>query len=378
MTEHLDVVVVGAGLSGIGAGYHLQTECPGRPTRSSRPATAWAAPGTSSATRACAPTRTCSRSASRSSRGAARPSPTARRSSTTSSAPRGSTTSTSGSATARAWSAPTGRAPTLAGPSRSRSPAADGSVRQESLTCGFFYSCAGYYDYEHPHDPLLPGIEDFAGTVVHPQFWPEDLDVTGKRVVVIGSGATAVTLVPALGETAGSVTMLQRTPTWITAVPARDKIADRIRAVLPAQAGPPDDPDEEHRLRPGVLRALPASARLGPQAPPRTDGQDARRRRGGGARALHPAVRPVGPAPLPGPRRGLLPGDAPGQGRGGHRHHRHVRPRGDPPGVGQGPRGRRRRHRHRPAAAALRRRESRRSTAPRSRSTTSSSGGARC
>ncbi|WP_278266082.1 NAD(P)/FAD-dependent oxidoreductase [Nocardia sp. AG03] len=103
-----------------------------------------------------------------------------------------------------------------------------------TLTCGFLYACAGYYDYQQPHDPVFAGRDDFAGTIVHPQFWPADLDVRGKRIVVIGSGATAVTLVPSLAAEAEHVTMLQRTPTWISAVPGRDKQADKIRDLLPA------------------------------------------------------------------------------------------------------------------------------------------------
>ncbi|GAA2793145.1 NAD(P)/FAD-dependent oxidoreductase [Saccharopolyspora taberi] len=109
-----------------------------------------------------------------------------------------------------------------------------GNVEQRRLTCDFLYSCAGYYDYERGHDPVFPGVESFAGTVVHPQFWPEELDYAGKRVVVIGSGATAVTLVPSMAEDAARVTMLQRSPTWISPVPGRDRVADRVRAVLPA------------------------------------------------------------------------------------------------------------------------------------------------
>ncbi|MGX1809547.1 flavin-containing monooxygenase [Nocardia sp. NPDC055321] len=106
-------------------------------------------------------------------------------------------------------------------------------VEQRTLTCGFLYSCAGYYDYDRGHSPDFPGLDEFAGTVVHPQFWPQDLDYTGKKVVVIGSGATAVTLVPAMAEQAEHVTMLQRSPTWISAVPGRDKVADSIREKLP-------------------------------------------------------------------------------------------------------------------------------------------------
>ncbi|NUT99353.1 MAG: NAD(P)/FAD-dependent oxidoreductase [Saccharothrix sp.] len=104
-----------------------------------------------------------------------------------------------------------------------------------TLTCGFLYACAGYYDYERGHEPEFPGRESFAGRVVHPQFWPEDLDYAGKRVVIIGSGATAVTLVPAMADTAAHVTMLQRSPTWISPVPGRDKIADALRSALPAR-----------------------------------------------------------------------------------------------------------------------------------------------
>ncbi|WP_036498757.1 MULTISPECIES: flavin-containing monooxygenase [Nocardia] len=105
---------------------------------------------------------------------------------------------------------------------------------ERTLSCRFLYSCSGYYDYDQGHAPEFPGVETFSGTMVHPQFWPEDLDYAGKKVVVIGSGATAVTLVPAMAEQAERVTMLQRSPTWISAVPGRDKQADKIRELLPA------------------------------------------------------------------------------------------------------------------------------------------------
>ncbi|MBB5800847.1 cation diffusion facilitator CzcD-associated flavoprotein CzcO [Saccharothrix ecbatanensis] len=111
-----------------------------------------------------------------------------------------------------------------------------GVVTSSTLTCDFVYSCTGYYNYDQGHDPVFPGIESFRGDVVRPQFWPEDLDYAGKRVVVIGSGATAVTLVPSMAETAAHVTMLQRSPTWIGVVPGRDKLADRVRRLLPANA----------------------------------------------------------------------------------------------------------------------------------------------
>ena len=112
----------------------------------------------------------------------------------------------------------------------------DGRAVRRSLTCNFLYSCAGYYDYEHPHAPVFEGVDDFDGDVVLPQFWPEGLDYAGKQVVVIGSGATAVTLVPAMvsgDRAAAHVTMLQRSPTWIAAVPGRDRHADRLRELLP-------------------------------------------------------------------------------------------------------------------------------------------------
>src|ERR671932_831125 len=102
-------------------------------------------------------------------------------------------------------------------------------------TCGFLYMCAGYYRYSAGYTPEFERARDFEGIVVHPQHWPEDLDVTGKRVVVVGSGATAVTLVPALAATAEHVTMLQRTPTYIVSLPSRDRFADRLRRRPPAQ-----------------------------------------------------------------------------------------------------------------------------------------------
>lgn len=104
-----------------------------------------------------------------------------------------------------------------------------------TLTCGFLFLCSGYYDYARGHAPDFPGQERFIGPIVHPQHWPDDLDVTGKRVVVIGSGATAVTLVPALARSAARVTMLQRSPSYVVARPSRDAAAERLRRWLPAR-----------------------------------------------------------------------------------------------------------------------------------------------
>jgi cation diffusion facilitator CzcD-associated flavoprotein CzcO len=108
-----------------------------------------------------------------------------------------------------------------------------------ALTCSFLYTCAGYYRYDKGYTPDFPGIEDFGGQVVHPQHWPSDLDYTGKKVVVIGSGATAVTLVPAMAEQAAHVTMLQRSPTYIVSMPSKDAVADALRDKLPATVAYP-------------------------------------------------------------------------------------------------------------------------------------------
>jgi cation diffusion facilitator CzcD-associated flavoprotein CzcO len=100
-------------------------------------------------------------------------------------------------------------------------------------SCSFLYLATGYYDYAQGYRPSWLGEEDYTGRIVHPQSWPEDLDVTGKRVAVIGSGATAVTLVPALAKTAAHVTMVQRSPTYIVARPARDSVARILQRLLP-------------------------------------------------------------------------------------------------------------------------------------------------
>ena len=102
-----------------------------------------------------------------------------------------------------------------------------------TVTCGYLFMGSGYYSYRGGYTPEFPGRERFPGRVVHPQAWPEDLDYAGKRVVVIGSGATAVTLVPAMAATAGHVTMLQRSPTYVWAMPDIDVIANGLRKVLP-------------------------------------------------------------------------------------------------------------------------------------------------
>jgi monooxygenase len=110
----------------------------------------------------------------------------------------------------------------------------EGGAETVRFTCNFLFMCAGYYRYEAGYMPEFAGTADFAGRIIHPQQWPEDLDYAGKRVVVIGSGATAVTLVPEMAKTADHVTMLQRSPTYVVSRPAQDLLANKLRRNLPA------------------------------------------------------------------------------------------------------------------------------------------------
>jgi monooxygenase len=105
---------------------------------------------------------------------------------------------------------------------------------RETTTANWLYFGTGYYDYDDPYDAGFD-FSAFEGQVIHPQFWPKDLDYSGKNVVVVGSGATAVTIVPAMSAQAAKVTMLQRTPTWMFSRPAKDGIANFLRKVLPEQ-----------------------------------------------------------------------------------------------------------------------------------------------
>ncbi len=114
-------------------------------------------------------------------------------------------------------------------------PGGNGGGKPVTLTCDFLSICSGYYSYQHGHRPEIPGLEHFQGPVIHPQEWPEDLDYTGKRVAVIGSGATAMTLVPSMSQRAAHVTMLQRSPSYVVCRPDRDAIANMLRKILPAR-----------------------------------------------------------------------------------------------------------------------------------------------
>lgn len=231
MAEHFDVVVVGAGLSGIGAGYFLQRDCPDRSyvilEGRERLGGTWDLfryPGI----RSDSDMYTLGYSF--------RPWTDAKAIADGPSILRylEDTARDSGidrhirhqhRVIAANWSTPDARWTVTVerGPER---------VRTE-FTCNFLFVCSGYYNYAAGYLPEFAGREDFAGTIVHPQHWPQALDYAGKRVVVIGSGATAVTLVPEMAKAAAHVTMLQRSPTYIVARPAEDKVANWLRAKLP-------------------------------------------------------------------------------------------------------------------------------------------------
>jgi monooxygenase len=109
---------------------------------------------------------------------------------------------------------------------------ADGEVRE--ISCAFLLACSGYYNYDEGYTPEFAGRDDFEGTIIHPQHWPQDLDYAGKKIVIIGSGATAITLIPALANSgAGKVTMLQRSPTYIGTLPEIDPFTVRMNKALP-------------------------------------------------------------------------------------------------------------------------------------------------
>jgi monooxygenase len=106
---------------------------------------------------------------------------------------------------------------------------------EQTMQCGFLFMCSGYYNYEEGYLPEFPGYDDFKGKIIHPQFWDQNLDYKDKKVVIIGSGATAVTLVPEMAKLAEKVTMLQRTPTYVVTLPSKDKIALNLRKFLPEE-----------------------------------------------------------------------------------------------------------------------------------------------
>lgn len=133
---------------------------------------------------------------------------------------------------------------------------------QVTYTAKFVYSGTGYYNYEAGFTPDFPGLDNFGGQVVHPQHWPEDLDYTGKKVVVIGSGATAATLIPAMAGTAAHVTMLQRSPSYVLSLPAEDAIANTLNKVLGPDRAYPIIRRKNIALNRGVFKASRRAPKL--------------------------------------------------------------------------------------------------------------------
>ncbi len=232
-TEHVDVLIVGAGLSGIGAACHLQAECPGKSYAilESRGAIGgtwdlFRYPGVRSDSDmftlgyAFRPWTDSTAIAD---------GPSIRRYIEETASEHGVRDKIRfhHQVVSAAWSSEDARWTVTA----RRSDTGD----TVEITCSWLSVCAGYYRYDEGFRPPFEGEERFAGRFVHPQHWPEDLDLTGKRVVVIGSGATAVTLVPSLAEVAEHVTMLQRTPSYVLSLPGRDPLAQALRARLPAR-----------------------------------------------------------------------------------------------------------------------------------------------
>ena len=235
MTEHLDVVIVGAGISGISAAWHLQTRCPNKSyailERRADLGGTWDLfkyPGI----RSDSDMFTLGfrfkpwRSAKSIADGASIKAYIREAAAENGIAPH---IRYNQHVVAADWSDADGRWTVTV-------ESEDGADKTE-LTCNFLFACSGYYNYDEGYSPEFPGAGDFGGTIVHPQHWPEDLDYAGKRVVVIGSGATAVTLIPALVNTgAAHVTMLQRSPTYIGSLPLVDPFAEQANKWLPAPA----------------------------------------------------------------------------------------------------------------------------------------------
>jgi len=232
LTDHVDVLIVGAGLSGVGAAYYLQTRCPSKryAILEGREAIGgtwdlFRYPGV----RSDSDMFTLGYGFRPWKAGKAIADGPAIREYIQSTADLYGITPNirfghrvkraSWSSEAARWTVEVER-----GPQKERS----------EITCSFLYMCTGYYEYESGYTPEWPGVEWFSGRIVHPQQWPEDLDYINKRVVVIGSGATAVTLVPAMTDKAAHVTMLQRSPTYIVSMPSQDGLVNWMRRHLPA------------------------------------------------------------------------------------------------------------------------------------------------
>ncbi len=231
MTEHVDVLIVGAGISGIGAAYHLSTNCPGRSfailegrddiggtwdlfkypgvrSDSDMHTLGYSfKPWTADKSIADGPSIMSYLRETVAEYGIE---PHIRFHHLVKRAEWSTATST--------WTVHAERADT---------------GESVELSCNFLFMCSGYYSYKQGHDPEFAGRDRFHGQIIHPQAWPEDLDYAGKKVVVIGSGATAVTIVPAMAPDVEKITMLQRSPTYMVSRPDQDAIANRLRKVLP-------------------------------------------------------------------------------------------------------------------------------------------------
>lgn len=325
MQEHFDVLIVGAGLSGIGAGYHLQTKCrgksyvilegrdciggtwdlfryPGIRSDSDMFTLGYSfKPWTDPKAIADGPQILNYVRETASEHGIEKHIRFRHR------------------VKRAAWSTPDARwtieAERITG---------EGATELVRFTCNFLFMCSGYYKYEAGYTPEFSGVADFAGRIVHPQKWTEDIDYAGKRVVVIGSGATAVTLVPELAKKATQVTMLQRSPTYVVSRPAQDPVANKLRRNLPTRLA-------YHVIRwrndvgDVLLPAQPAPPGQGEEPDPRwrADGARARLRC---HHSFHAALQSLGPAALPRARWRSLQGDPRKARHCGHQRDRHLYP----------------------------------------------------
>jgi monooxygenase len=234
-TEHFDVLIVGAGLSGIGAAWHLQKKCPGKSFAilEAREASGgtwdlFRYPGVRSDSDmytlgySFRPWKEAKAIADG-------PSILTYIREVASDHGIDKRIRYGHKVVAAAWSTPDARWTVEV----ETGPEGDKGRAPRSLTCNFLWMCSGYYDYEAGYLPEFAGMDRFKGRIVHPQKWTDDIDYAGKRVVVIGSGATAVTLVPSMAEKAEHVTMLQRSPTYMVARPSQDQLANKLRRRLP-------------------------------------------------------------------------------------------------------------------------------------------------
>ena len=241
MTEHIDVLIVGAGLSGVGAASHLRRECPEKSvvileSRSAIGGTwdLFRYPGVRSDSDMFTlgysfrpwtdPQAIADGESIRSYIHA-----------TVADEGLDTILRLNHRVTSAEWSSETARWTVTALRTTGDHYSMDAPPQGETITftCSFLSVCSGYYRYDEGFTPAFPGADTFQGRIVHPQHWPADLDYEGKRVVIIGSGATAVTLVPSMAKTAAHVTMLQRSPTYIAPVASRDRKADRLRRMFP-------------------------------------------------------------------------------------------------------------------------------------------------